>query len=196
LVHLKNTDTAEGKVDLLKVQEVIRALRRRYSSRSNIQHIFKDWDAAGKGYIEAGDIQSMLGKMGLKLNLDEAQMILTCIDENGDQRVRLNEFLDLVFTHNDAITSLDISHTDAVRDSTDMTFVDEIKRNVERTRHQRPLNQWKFFLQKNLNNIALDLLTVDAERTYDVDLKDFMRVIERRSKIPEYLVRENEGLLH
>lgn len=59
------------------------------------------------------------------------------------------------------------------------------------------MNQWKFFLQKNLNNIAIDLLTVDSERDYVVDVKDFMRVIERRAKIPQYLKEsENTGLLH
>lgn len=60
---------------------------------------------------------------------------------------------------------------------------------------QRPFNQWKFFLQKNLNNIALDLLTVDAERTYAVDYKDFMKVIDRRSKIPEYLKNDSGTFL-
>ena len=59
------------------------------------------------------------------------------------------------------------------------------------------MNQWKFFLQKNLNNIAIDLLTVDSDREYVVDVKDFMRVIERRAKIPQYLKEsENKGLLH
>ena len=51
----------------------------------------------------------MLDKMGLQVNKKEAEMMLTCIDENGDQKVSLNEFLDLVFTHNDAITNLDLS---------------------------------------------------------------------------------------
>ena len=37
---------------------------------------------------------------------------------------------------------------------------------------------------------------MDAARDYSVDLKDFMRVIERRSKIPEYLKQNNEDLLH
>jgi hypothetical protein len=36
LVHLKNTSTSEGKIDLSKVQDIIRALRRRYQSRSNV----------------------------------------------------------------------------------------------------------------------------------------------------------------
>ena len=42
----------------------------------------------------------------------------------------------------------------------------------------------------------MDVLTVDAARDYSVDIKDFMRVIERRSKIPEYLKQNNGDLLH
>lgn len=110
LVHLKNTVTHDGKVDLGKVQDIIRALRRRYQSRANVNHIFKDWDKSGKGYIAAHDIQSMLDKMGLKVNEDEAKMMLVAIDENGDGQVQLGEFLDLVFTHNDAFSGLDLSN--------------------------------------------------------------------------------------
>jgi hypothetical protein len=58
------------------------------------------------------------------------------------------------------------------------------------------MNQWKLFLQKNLNNIALDLLAVDSDRKYSVDYKDFMKVIDRRAKIPEYLKQENSDLLY
>ena len=47
-----------------------------------------------------------------------------------------------------------------------------------------------------MNNIALDLLSVDQDRQYEVDLKDFMRVIERRSKIPQYLKEESTDILH
>ena len=71
-------------INLAKVQDIIRSLRRRYATRSNIQHIFKDWDASGKGYIDSLDLKLMLDKMGLVVNKDEANMMLMSIDENGD----------------------------------------------------------------------------------------------------------------
>jgi hypothetical protein len=58
------------------------------------------------------------------------------------------------------------------------------------------MNQWKLFLQKNLNNIAQDCLAADFEREYSIDHKDFMKVIDRRAKIPEYLKQQNGDLLH
>lgn len=71
-----------------------------------------------------------------------------------------------------------------------------MKKKSELAAKQRPLNQWKFFLQKNLNNIAMDLLTVDSDRKYYVEYKDLMKVLDRRAKIPEYLKNESGDLLH
>lgn len=67
--------------------------------------------------------------------------------------------------------------------------------NVEAQKRLRPLNQWKFFLQKNLNNIAIDCLAADSDRNNALDHKEFMRVIERRGKFPEYLKQQNGEML-
>lgn len=71
-MRMKNTETLEGKVDLTKVKDIRRALRRRYATRSNFQKIFTQWDKEGKGHLGVEDIHSMMNKMGLKVNLDEA----------------------------------------------------------------------------------------------------------------------------
>jgi hypothetical protein len=70
--------------------------------------------------------------------------------------VTLNEFLDLVFTHNDMLSGIDITKLDnqIVSPGGEMHIMEEMKKKVERTKKLRPMNQWKFFLQKNLNNIA------------------------------------------
>jgi|LauGreDrversion4_2_1035121.scaffolds.fasta_scaffold132791_3 Ca2+-binding EF-hand superfamily protein len=138
----------------------------------------------------------MLDKMGLKVNQNEANMLLVCIDENGDNRVTANEFLDLVFTHNDGLMNIDTTKNGGLIDGSSSAVFDEIKKNAERVKKLKPMNQWKLFLQKNLNNIALDLLAVDSDRKYSVDYKDFMKVIDRRAKIPEYLKQENSDLLY
>lgn len=74
--------------------------------------------------------------------------------------------------------------------------MEQVKFNATKALKVRPMNQWKLFLQKNLNNIAMDLLTVDSDRSNTVDYKDFMRVIERRTRAPEYLKQENGDILH
>ncbi len=109
----------------------------------------------------------------------------------------LNEFLDLVFTNNDGLSNLNLQNMNVLGAEGKAMIAEQIKQKAERAARLRPMNQWKLFLQKNLNNIAIDLLTVDSEREYAVDIKDFMRVIERRAKIPQYLKEsENTEVLH
>ncbi len=56
----------------------------------------------------------MLDKMGLKVNKDEAEMMIMSIDENGDSKVTLNEFLDLVFTNKDGLSNLNLQGVDVL----------------------------------------------------------------------------------
>lgn len=65
-------DTLENKVDLDKVKEVRRALRRRYANRRNLAKIFRSWDTEGKGYLTIENIHNMVNKLGLHINLNEA----------------------------------------------------------------------------------------------------------------------------
>jgi len=65
-------DTLEGKVDLEKVREIRRAIRRRYANRKNFQKIFNSWDIEGKGYLTIKNIHDMVNNLGLKINLNEA----------------------------------------------------------------------------------------------------------------------------
>ena len=55
-------------MDLAKIKDIRRALRRRYATRTNFQKIFSQWDADSKGYIDTNDIHNMMNKLGLKVN--------------------------------------------------------------------------------------------------------------------------------
>ena len=46
----------------------------------------------------------------------------------------------------------------------------------------RKRNQWRAVLQKNLQNISVDLLTLDEEKSYLADPKDLMKVLDHRMK--------------
>lgn len=41
-------------------------------------------------------------------------------------------------------------------------------------------NLWKAVIQRNLQNITKDLLVADTEKTYTVDPKELMKVLNRR----------------
>ena len=65
---------------------------------------------------------------------------------------------------------------------------------MEVTTEQRNLSQWKLFIQKNLNNVAQDLLGLDKDKSYRVDSKEFVKIIERRVQLPDYLKQKRQYL--
>lgn len=191
---MANRETLEGKVDLMKVRDIRRALRRRYATRNNFQKIFSQWDASSKGFINYSDIHQMMNKMGLKVNPEEAQVLLISADQDKDNNLSMNEFMDLIFSQNDAL-NVDLSTAPLLSPeelfvsnaSQANYFLEDIRKDAEQIKESRIANQWKFFIQKNLNNISLDILKLDSDKTSQIDSRELIKVIERRAMIPEYL---------
>ena len=110
----------------------------------------------------------------------------------------MNEFIDLIFSQNDGL-NVDLSKIPSIQHSKDLFMkghedhfiLSDIRRDAEGIKQNRTINQWKLFIQKNLNNISLDLLNADSGKSYQVEAKEFYRVLEKRVRIPEYL--KNEG---
>lgn len=69
-------------VDLEKVREIRRAIRRRYANRKNFQKIFSMWDEEGKGAITVRNVYQMIKKFGLNLNVDEAKVLVASADRD------------------------------------------------------------------------------------------------------------------
>lgn len=96
-------DTLEGKIDLDKVREIRRLIRRRYANRKHIKKIFKLWDLENKGYISIKNVMDMTNKMGLKVNQDEARVLIASSDQNRDNVMKLDEFIDMIYNTEDAL---------------------------------------------------------------------------------------------
>jgi hypothetical protein len=61
-------------------------------------------------------------------------------------------------------------------------------------KESRTYNQWKFFIQKQLNYIAKDFLEADDKQSNRIDPKEFVKIVERRIQLPEYLKRDASKL--
>jgi len=68
LVTMQMGTTKDEFVDLNKIRDLRRALRRRYANRTNFQKIFSQWDRKNRGEIDSADIKHMCSKMGLIVN--------------------------------------------------------------------------------------------------------------------------------
>ena len=45
----------------------------------------------------------MMNKMGIKVNMDEAQVLMISADQDKNNLLSMNEFMDLIFSQNDAL---------------------------------------------------------------------------------------------
>jgi len=85
-------ETKGSQVDLLKVRDVRRAIRRRYANSKNFQKIFSRWDCNNSGSITLQNMYDMCRKMGLDININETKVLLASSDKNKDGKLNLNEF--------------------------------------------------------------------------------------------------------
>ena len=93
----------EGKVDIEKVRDIRRAIRRRYANRKNFQKIFNLWDEDSNGAVSVKNLYNMIHRLGININIDEARVLLASADMDGSNDLGLDEFLDLIFNDKDAL---------------------------------------------------------------------------------------------
>ena len=66
--------------------------------------------------------------------------------------------------------------------------------NQGKMKEEKINSQLKLFIQKTLQNISMDLLNLDEERTYTVNKKDLEKVLRFRVKLPEFLKQDHQRL--
>lgn len=96
-------ETLKDKVDLQKVREVKRAIRRRYANQKMLQKVFKRWDADNAGFVSVKNVYNMVNQLGMKINFDEARVLVASADKRGAQNLSLDEFLDLIYNKDDVM---------------------------------------------------------------------------------------------
>lgn len=108
----------------------------------------------------------MINKFGININKDEAYVLLVSADQNNDGGLDLREFHDLIFDSNDAL-NVDLSKIPInAMDETAKKLMANLSESVKHKQTKKQIDLLKMFTQKNLNNIAMDLLKQDEEQTY------------------------------
>lgn len=147
----------KGKVDLEKIRDIRRAIRRRYANRRKIQKIFQAWDRSHKGYVDINDVHIMLKDLGHKVNFDEARVFLASSDVSGENKLYLDEFLEMIYSENDAlnvnIERLNKLGKDFKIDTDKVSFV-QLEKAARENRQQRHDNQVLFILKKRKKELG------------------------------------------
>jgi hypothetical protein len=76
----------------------------------------------------------MMNKMGIKVNLDEASVLMASADQDNNNLLSMNEFMDLIFSQNDAL-NVDLAKINVVSAETmkneDGHFNSDIRKDAE-----------------------------------------------------------------
>lgn len=102
-----NNTTPESGIDLRKIRDVRRALRRRYIRCKNFNRIFTAWDRESKGRISVQNVYTMLKLMNMPLSKAEANVLLASADRTKAGELAPAEFMDMIFNQ-DNILDLDL----------------------------------------------------------------------------------------
>ena len=107
--QIKESDPTnlEDQVDLTRVRDARRALRRKYAARNNIDPIFDKYDAGAKGFIDAHDLLKQAKQIGVGISLDEAQVLIASAKmdekESADVKLSIEEYANLLFSQEDKL---------------------------------------------------------------------------------------------
>lgn len=155
-----NLETLEGQVDMEKVKEIRRAIRRKYGARGNLQKIFNLWDADHKGAVSVQNVLDMITRFGINMNLNEARVLVASSDHDKTNDLNLDEFLELIFTDNEAL-NVDLKHIPVLSEN-DMTKMNETMQVT--SNEQRNIRHWNkvnLILNNKLTQIARGCLEAD-----------------------------------
>lgn len=190
LVKVKNKETLEGKVDIQKVKEIRRTIRRRYGNRSNFHKIFNAWDRHRKGYVDTSDLHYMINHMGININSQEAQVLMASHDHNANQKLTMDEFMDLIFSSDDNM-NVNLSKIklggEIMEIEPNEDIMQGIRKDAAKLKKLKEESQFKCILQKSLKELYKDFVESDKEKTREIDYNTFERAIGAKLALPGYL---------
>jgi len=184
-----SADTLINNVDLEKVREAKRVLRRRYASRKNFFSIYNAWDSDHTGYVSLENVYNMCKKLGLNLNVDESRVLLASANKSGTGFLPLDEFLDLVYNKDDVLNvDLDqlaknpgqdylVKREELERE--DNNLIKKLEDNAKQTREIKHMNQTNLVLKNHINQIASNLLEADPNLAGYVNFEKFEEAIKK-----------------
>jgi len=177
LVHLSAGRTMEGKVDLKKIVDIRRSIRRRYANRTDFRKIFNAWDRESLGVLRTEDVHDMVNKIGVQVNLDEARVLLATANKSMTGVLSLPEFLELIFDDSDKI-NVDLS---AISDTSVHHTPDKFMKSLQELTLNQHTQKMQASLMRHIKDhlydISSSLIKVDKRKTGLVSFEAFCDVL-------------------
>jgi len=190
LVHIQHGETLEGKVDLDKVVDIRRTIRRRYANRSNFRLIFNQWDRDSLGVIRTDDVHFMVNQLGIPINKYEARVLVASANGSNTGNLNLDEFLQLIFDESNKL-NVDLRSLTLEADPTlkpIQAYSDTMMHNLhelavnQQTKHLE--EQLKLHIKGRLVDVTGQMLRKDKSRSGVISFDKFCEVMNNLSLPP------------
>ena len=89
-------DKENKKINLNKIDEVRKALRRRYGNRKKINKIFQQWAKTFPNKITTYDAYKMINALSIPINYNETKAFIASGSNTGDEFLTFEEFSNLI----------------------------------------------------------------------------------------------------
>lgn len=174
LVHIEKKSTLEGKVDLKKVADIRRTIRRRYANRNDFRKIFNQWDKSSAGVLTPQEVHEMVNKIGIPINLHEARVLVASANKSSTGSLNLNEFMGLIFDQDDRL-NVDLSLL-AADDDENLKIIDQ-HTNAVNKHTEMVQSQLKSYLKEKFFGLVPQLTRKDKKKTGKVNFEDFVSIL-------------------
>jgi calmodulin len=64
-------------------------------SRDELRVAFRQFDQDGSGYIQANELETIMNKMGRRMNKSDIDALVQSLDTSGDGKISFDEFVQL-----------------------------------------------------------------------------------------------------
>ena len=71
-----------GALNVKKLAEIRKAIRKKYANVGNIQNIFKIWDVDRDGALDRKEVKGMVNQKGIDITAEEADFLIASVDLN------------------------------------------------------------------------------------------------------------------
>ncbi|CAG9333669.1 unnamed protein product [Blepharisma stoltei] len=194
LVHMDHKHTLEGKVDLKKVADIRRTMRRRYANRTDFRKIFNQWDERSLGVLRPEDVCKMVNKIGIPINTLEARVLVASANQSNTGALNLDEFMQLIFDQDDRL-NVDLAALTEENPSPDSDKkLIEMHESAVNQHTKKIQNELKIQLKEKINGLAAQLIRRDKNKTGKVNFEYFANILNNMD-LPTSIANEKHWKL-
>lgn len=174
LVHIEKKSTLEGKVDLKKVADIRRTIRRRYANRNDFRKIFNQWDKSSAGVLTPQEVHEMVNKIGIPINIHEARVLVASANNSNTGSLNLNEFMGLIFDQDDRL-NVDLSLLED--EAEDNLKIIDLHTLAVHKHTEMVQSQLKSYLKEKFHGLAPQFTRKDKSKTGKLNFEDFVGIL-------------------